>query len=119
MRQFPKKYKKLIKQVVKTYKGDTYKLPGCDTEYEYVNKKAWRKAKKFMKTVQKSETEYPLLESCGALDKAANAHTSDIGESGSTSHEGSDGYYVEERVAEYAEAGEVAENLYFGSTKAL
>ena len=111
LRSNPLSFVSKLKESLKYFRDKIYHKPGEDPIQTYEGPSAIEEAIDFLKT-QKPVGKIILDEN---ITKACRDHAHDIGVKGLTSHEGSDGKNISERIEKYCEwDGACAENLDFG-----
>ena len=118
IRTDPKSYVRNLEQYISYFRPQTNILakPNEVPVQTEEGAEAFRNAIEFLRK-QKSVSKLELNDN---LNKAAIIHANDIGSKGSTSHEGSDGSSVSDRIDRYCEwTGLCAENLDFGTKDAV
>jgi uncharacterized protein YkwD len=111
VRTNPQSFIPKLKSVLTCFKNKIYHIPGEEPIQTFEGSQAVKEAIQFLKT-QKPVQE---LKFSYQLQKACKDHVDDIGPKGITTHEGSDGKNLSDRIERYAEwDGATAENLEFG-----
>ena len=111
VRQNPQSFIPKLKSVLTCFKNKIYHIPGEEPIQTFEGSQAVKEAIQFLKT-QKPVPELIFSEQ---LQKACRDHVDDIGPKGLTTHEGSDGKNLSDRIERYGEwDGATAENLEFG-----
>ena len=111
IRTNPLSFVSKLKESLKYFREKIYHKPGEDPIQTYEGPSAIEEAIEFLKS-QKPVGKLLLDEN---ISKACKDHAHDLGVKGLTSHEGSDGKNISERIEKYCEwDGACAENLDFG-----
>ena len=111
IRKNPQSFIPKLKSVLPCFKNKIYHIPGEEPIQTYEGDEAVHEAIQFLKT-QKPVQELILSTE---LHQACKDHVEDIGPKGITTHEGSDGKNLSDRIEKYCEwDGAIAENLEFG-----
>ena len=111
IRKNPQSFIPKLKSVLTCFKNKIYHIPGEEPIQTFEGGKAVKEAIQFLKT-QKPVQELNLS---AEIQKACKDHVDDIGPKGLTTHEGSDGSNLADRIEKYCEwDGATAENLEFG-----
>jgi uncharacterized protein YkwD len=111
-RTSPRAYANILKTRKQYYKGKVYAAPGQTPVGSHEGLKAVDEAIRYLESVSPMN---PLKYSQG-LSKAAMDHVNDIGPKGTTSHTGSDGTRVNNRIERYGEwRGACGENIMYGA----
>ena len=111
IRKDPQSFIPKLKSVLTCFKGKIYHIPDEDPIQTFEGEEAVTEAIQFLKT-QKPVNELTLNKE---ISLACKDHVEDIGPKGLTTHEGSDGKNLSERIEKYCEwDGALAENLEFG-----
>ena len=115
IRKNPKSYIQKLEESLNHFRDRIYHKPGEDPIQTYEGPEAIEDAIEFLKN-QKPVRELIYDEN---ISRACKDHAYDIGVKGLTTHEGSDGKNISDRIEKYCEwEGAVAENLDFGFKKA-
>ena len=115
LRADPKSYIPKLQQCLNLFHENVYHQPGEDPLQTYEGTDAIEEAINFLK----QQKPMPELELCEEISNACRDHVNDIGPKGLTTHEGSDGSNISERLEKYCEwDGACAENIDFGFKKA-
>lgn len=110
IRKDPSCYIEKLERALKFFKGKVFRHPAEIPVETYEGEEGVKKAINFLKTQESLD---PLKYS-RELSKAAFDHVYDIGSKGLSSHEGSDGNGISDRIERYIEwDGAIAENLDF------
>ena len=110
IRKNPQSFIPKLKSVLTCFKNKIYHIPGEDPIQTFEGDEAVKEAIQFLKT-QKPVQE---LELSKEIQQACKDHVDDIGPKGITTHEGSDGKNLSDRIEKYCEwDGATAENLEF------
>ena len=110
LRTNPLSFVSKLKESLKHFREKIYHKPGEDPIQTYEGPSAIEEAIDFLKT-QRAVGKLILDEN---ISKACKDHAHDIGVKGLTSHEGSDGKNISDRIEKYCEwDGACAENLDF------
>ena len=111
LRANPKNYLSKLRDALKFYKNNIYHRPDEDPIQTYEGTSAVNDAIEFIKK-QNPVHELSLNKD---ISQACKDHINDIGPKGLTTHEGSDGSNIGDRIEKYCEwDGAIAENLDFG-----
>ena len=111
LRTNPKSFIPKLKESLNHFREKIYHKPGEDPIQTYEGPEAIEEAIEFLKT-QKPVCELTYDEN---ISQACKDHVHDIGVKGLTTHEGSDGKNISDRIEKYCEwDGAAAENLDFG-----
>ena len=111
IRKDPQSYIQKLKECLNHFRDKIYHQPGEDPIQTYEGKDAIEEAIRFLKN-QKPVKE---LEYSKKISKACKDHVNDIGPKGLTTHEGSDGKNISDRIEKYCEwDGAAAESIDFG-----
>ena len=111
LRSNPTSFISKLRESLKYFLDKIYHKPGEDPIQTYEGSSAIEEAIEFLKS-QKQVGKLIFDEN---ITKACKDHAHDIGVKGLTSHEGSDGKNISERIEKYCEwDGACAENLDFG-----
>ena len=111
LRKNPQSFIPKLKESLKHFREKIYHKPGEDPIQTYEGPEAIEEAIEFLKT-QKPVCELIYEEK---ISLACKDHVHDIGVKGLTTHEGSDGKNISDRIEKYCEwDGAAAENLDFG-----
>ena len=115
LRTNPQSFIPKLKECLKHFREKIYHMPGEDPIQTYEGPEAIEEAIQFLQA-QKPVNKLIYNEN---ISSACKDHVHDIGVKGLTTHEGSDGKNISERIEKYAEwDGDIAENLDFGFKKA-
>lgn len=115
LRTKPQNFLPKLRNLLTNFKGKIFVIPGEEPIQTFEGISAVEEAIDFLKT-QKPVPELALNEE---ITKACRDHIEDIGPKGMTTHEGSDGSNIGDRIEQYCEwDGAVAENMDFGFKKA-
>ena len=107
----PQSYIPKLKEALNHFRDKIYHKPGEDPIQTYEGKSAIEEAINFLK----SQPPVPELILSKEITKACQDHIADIGPKGLTTHEGSDGKNISDRIEKYCEwDGACAESLDFG-----
>ena len=111
LRVNPKSFIPKLQEYLNHFRDKILHLPGEDPIQTYEGKTAIEKAISFLS----SQQPVPPLTYNYNLSKACKDHVNDIGPKGLTSHEGSDGKNISDRIERYCEwDGACAESIDFG-----
>ena len=114
IRTDPKSYISKLQSWLPKFRDNTLYLLKENPLKTFEGKHAIEEAIRFLS----KQNPLPPLVYSEALSKAASDHIKDIGEKGLTSHEGSNGETVSDRIEKYTEwDGSCAENIDFGFTE--
>ncbi len=114
LRTNPKSYIEKLEKCRDLFHDNVYHQPGEDPLQTYEGKAAIEEAIEFLKKQEK----VPKLEVKEEISKACRDHINDIGPKGLTTHEGSDGSNISDRLEKHCEwDGACAENIDFGFKK--
>ena len=115
IRKNPQSFIPKLKESLNHFREKIYHKPGEDPIQTYEGPEAIEDAIDFLKN-QRPVKELILDEN---ISRACKDHAYDIGVKGLTTHEGSDGKNISDRIEKYCEwEGAAAENLDFGFKKA-
>ena len=115
IRKNPQSFIPKLKESLNHFREKIYHKPGEDPIQTYEGPEAIEDAINFLKS-QRPVKELILDEN---ISRACKDHAYDIGVKGLTTHEGSDGKNISDRIEKYCEwEGAAAENLDFGFKKA-
>ena len=115
LRTNPQSFIPKLKEALKHFREKIYHMPDEDPIQTYEGQEAIEEAINFLKS-QKPVGELIYDEN---ISYACKDHVYDIGIKGLTTHEGSDGKNISDRIEKYCEwEGAAAENLDFGFKKA-
>ena len=115
LRKNPQSFIPKLKESLNHFRDKIYHKPGEDPIQTYEGPEAIENAIEFLKA-QKPVEELTYDEN---ISLACKDHVHDLGVKGLTSHEGSDGKNISDRIEKYCEwEGAAAENLDFGFKKA-
>lgn len=115
VRSSPSSYIAFLEAEIKLFKGDILMRADEEPIQTQEGIKAYKEAIEYLKRLKP----LPRLKHDDDLAQACLDHAEDIGPKGLTTHEGSDGSDVSERIERYAEwDGCCFENIDFGSSKA-
>ena len=115
IRTDPKSYISKLQTWLPKFRENTLYLLNENPLRTFEGKQAVEDAIHFLST----QSAVPELTYSEELSKAAMDHVNDIGENGLTTHEGSNGNSVSDRIEQYTEwDGSCAENIDFGFTEA-
>ena len=115
LRANPQNFIPKLRNLLNTFKDKVFHIPNEDPIQTFEGVSAVEDAIRFLKT-QKPVPELSLSED---ITKACRVHIEDIGPKGMTTHEGSDGSNISDRVEKFCEwDGAIAENMDFGFKKA-
>ena len=115
IRKNPQSFIPKLKESLNHFREKIYHKPGEDPIQTYEGPEAIEDAIDFLKS-QRPVKELILDEN---ISRACKDHAYDIGVKGLTTHEGSDGKNISDRIEKYCEwEGAAAENLDFGFKKA-
>ena len=110
-RKNPFNYIIKLKEISSYFNDKIYQHPNEDPITTYEGADSIEDAMQYLKSLKT----YPPLEYSEEISKACRDHIADIGPKGLTTHEGSDGSNITDRIEKYCEwDGMVAENLDFG-----
>jgi uncharacterized protein YkwD len=111
VRTNPFNYVRKLQDCLKFFRGNVFSKPGEESMRTTEGSAAFEEAISFLK----SRTALRGLNNDDILRNASKDHVLDIGSKGLTSHEGSDGSSVVERIEKYGEwDGACCENIDFG-----
>ena len=114
LRKNPKNYLSKIRDCANHFKNKIYHKPDEEPIQTYEGASAIKDAIEFLK----NQKTVPELILCKDISQACKDHLDDIGPKGLTTHEGSSGSNIGERIEKYCEwDGATAENLDFGFKK--
>lgn len=114
IRTDPKSYISKLQSWLPKFRDNTLYLLKENPLKTFEGKHAIEEAIRFLS----KQNPLPALVYSEALSKAASDHVKDIGEKGLTTHEGSNGETVSDRIEKYTEwDGSCAENIDFGFTE--
>lgn len=115
LRTDPKSYIPKLEQCLNLFHENVYHQPGEDPLQTYEGVAAVEEAIDFLN----EQEPMPALKLKTEISNACRDHVNDIGPKGLTTHEGSDGSNISERLEKYCEwDGACAENIDFGFKKA-
>ncbi|MCQ2821531.1 MAG: CAP domain-containing protein [archaeon] len=115
IRTDPQSYIPKLQECLKNFREKIYHQPGEDPLQTYEGKEAIEEAIEFLNSQEPMEE----LEFRKEIADACKDHINDIGPKGLTTHEGSDGSNISERLEKYCEwDGACAESIDFGFRKA-
>ena len=115
LRTKPQNFLPKLRDLLPHFKDKVFTIPGEEPIQTFEGVSAIEEAINFIKT-QKPVQELTLNEE---ITKACRDHIEDIGPKGMTTHEGSDGSNISDRIEKYCEwDGCTAENMDFGFKKA-
>ena len=111
IRTDPQSFIPKLKDCLNHFRDKIYHQPGEDPIQTYEGREGIEDAIRFLK----NQKPVPPLTYSEAISKACKDHVNDIGPKGLTSHEGSDGKNISDRIEKYCEwDGACAENIDFG-----
>ena len=111
LRKNPQSFIPKLKESKNHFRDKVYHKPGEDPIQTYEGESAIDEAITFLKT----QKPVPELQLSDEITNACRDHVSDIGAKGLTTHEGSDGKNISDRIEKYCEwDGAAAESLDFG-----
>ena len=125
IRKNPQSFIPKLKSVLTCFKNKIYHIPGEEPIQTFEGDEAVKEAIQFLKTqkpVQELILSNEIKQACkdhvelsNEIKQACKDHVDDIGPKGITTHEGSDGRSLSDRIEKYCEwDGATAENLEFG-----
>lgn len=115
LRTKPQNFLPKLRNLLPYFKDKIFTVPGEDPIQTFEGASAVEEAINFLK----SQKPVPELTLNDEITKSCRDHIEDIGPKGMTTHEGSDGSNIGDRIEKYCEwDGAVAENMDFGFKKA-